>query len=82
MDLTLPSAVVTVPLTHPSNGAHEDIFVAIRNAFRAARRQLDQHFQAHPGDLRPVEPRLPEPRLTELPAASVGDAADAAIRTA
>ena len=29
----------------PSNRPHEDVYVAIRNAFRAARRQLETHFR-------------------------------------
>jgi ribosome-associated translation inhibitor RaiA len=44
MDLTMPTGVVVVDYDHPSNGPHEDVYVAIRNAFRAARRQLEAHF--------------------------------------
>jgi ribosome-associated translation inhibitor RaiA len=43
MDLTMPTGVVVVDHGHPSNLPHEDVFVAIRNAFRAARRQLEIH---------------------------------------
>ena len=43
MDLTMPMGVVVVDYDHPNNGPHEDVFVAIRNAFRAARRQLEAH---------------------------------------
>jgi hypothetical protein len=43
MDLTMPHGVVTVGHDHPNNGAHEDIFVAIRNAFRAGRRELEAY---------------------------------------
>ena len=43
MELTMPDGVVVVAFDHPSNAAHEDLFVAIRNAFRAARRQLESH---------------------------------------
>jgi ribosome-associated translation inhibitor RaiA len=50
MELVFPDGVVTVGLDHPSNGPHEDIYVAIRNAFRAARRQLERHAQLHPAD--------------------------------
>ena len=45
MDLTMPTGVVVVDYDHPHNRAHEDVYVAIRNAFRAARRQLETHFQ-------------------------------------
>jgi hypothetical protein len=44
MDLTMPTGVVMVDHDHPNNGPHEDVYVAIRNAFRAARRQLEAHF--------------------------------------
>jgi hypothetical protein len=44
MDLTLTTGVVVVDYDHPSNGPHEDVYVAIRNAFRAARRLLEIHF--------------------------------------
>jgi ribosome-associated translation inhibitor RaiA len=43
MDLTMPNGVVTVGHDHPNNGAHEDIYVAIRNAFRAGRRELEAY---------------------------------------
>jgi hypothetical protein len=48
MELTMPEGVVSVGPDHPSNGAHEDVYVAIRNAFRAARRQLELSVQARP----------------------------------
>jgi Sigma 54 modulation protein / S30EA ribosomal protein len=54
MELTMPEGLVVVGLDHPSNGAHEDIYVAVRNAFRAARRQLEIYFQSH--TLPPVPP--------------------------
>jgi ribosome-associated translation inhibitor RaiA len=43
MELTLSTGVVVVDYDHPSNRPHEDVYVAIRNAFRAARRQLETH---------------------------------------
>jgi hypothetical protein len=46
MSLTLSTGVVVVDYDHPNNAPHEDVFVAIRNAFRAARRQLEAHVQA------------------------------------
>jgi hypothetical protein len=45
MDLTMPTGVVVVDYDHPNNRPHEDVCVAIRNAFRAARRQLEAHRQ-------------------------------------
>lgn len=54
MDLTMPDGVVTVGHDHPSNAAHEDIYVAIRNAFRAGRRELTAYSLSH-GAPAPVE---------------------------
>jgi len=48
MELAMPRGVVVVGLDHPSNRAHEDIYVAIRNAFRGARRELEVYFREHP----------------------------------
>ena len=64
MDLTMPAGNVVVTHDHPSNVAHEDVYVAIRNAFRAARRQLEDYFQT-----RPVAPAVvPEPLTLGQPA--------------
>jgi ribosome-associated translation inhibitor RaiA len=56
MELTMPEGVVTVGPDHPSNGAHEDVYVAIRNAFRAARRQLELSAQARPPEVFTARP--------------------------
>jgi hypothetical protein len=48
MRLTMRAAVVVVAPDHPNNGPHEDIFCAIRNGFRAARRQLESYQKEHP----------------------------------
>ena len=48
MRLTMRAAVVIVAPDHPNNGPHEDIFCAIRNGFRAARRQLESYQKEHP----------------------------------
>lgn len=56
MELTMPEGVVTVGPDHPSNGAHEDVYVAIRNAFRAARRQLEISAQARPPEALTARP--------------------------
>jgi hypothetical protein len=41
MELVMPAGPVIVGSDHPTNLPHEDVFVAIRNAFRAARRELE-----------------------------------------
>jgi ribosome-associated translation inhibitor RaiA len=48
IELSMPDGVVVVAHEHPSNAAHDDVYVAVRNAFRAARRQLELHALAHP----------------------------------
>ncbi len=54
MELTMPQGIVTVPYDHPNNAAHEDIYVAIRNAFRAGRRALEA-YSSSPGASAPGE---------------------------
>jgi len=41
MELAMPNRVVTVSHDDPSNASHDDVHVAIRNAFRAARLVLN-----------------------------------------
>lgn len=41
MELDLPGGIVSVEHGHPRNAPHEDIYVAIRNGFRAARQLLE-----------------------------------------
>jgi ribosome-associated translation inhibitor RaiA len=65
MQLTMPNGVVIVGPEHPTNGAHEDVYVAIRNAFRAARRQLEAFVEEHPPELA-VPPELPPPLVEPL----------------
>jgi len=48
MELSMPRAVVVVGVDHPSNRPHEDVYVAIRNAFRGARRELEGYFREYP----------------------------------
>jgi hypothetical protein len=48
LKLAMPAGAVIVGPDHPGNAAHEDIYVAIRNAFRAARRQLELQPQPQP----------------------------------
>ena len=55
--LTMPHGIVTVGHDHPNNGAHEDIYVAIRNAFRAGRRELEGLFAV---PQRPCAGRAPQ----------------------
>ena len=46
VELTMPDGPLIVDADHPSNLSHEDIYVAIRNAFRATRRALEMRLPA------------------------------------
>ena len=45
MELAMPAGRLKIGPEHPSNRPHEDIYVAIRNAFRAAKRELEAREQ-------------------------------------
>jgi len=45
IDLTLPSGELVVSHQSPHNQAHEDAYVAVRDAFDAMRRQLQRHLE-------------------------------------
>jgi hypothetical protein len=64
MRLTMRAAVVAVAPDHPNNGPHEDIFCAIRNGFRAARRQLESYQKEHPAAADGDPPVPPVPPVT------------------
>lgn len=55
--LAVPGPDVEVSRDHALDGAHEDLYVAIRDAFRAARRQLEDHARRQRADVKThVEP--------------------------
>jgi len=43
IDITLPGEEIAIRHAHPADHAHEDPYVALRDAFRAARRRLEDH---------------------------------------
>ena len=47
LDVTVPGKVVVVSHDH-----HEDAYVALRDAFNAARRQLEEHARIQRGDVK------------------------------
>ena len=49
IDLAVPGRHVVVNRNHDDDHAHEDIYVAIRDSFDAARRQLQDHMRRHDG---------------------------------
>jgi ribosome-associated translation inhibitor RaiA len=47
VDMTLPGAELVAGRDHGLNHAHEDAYVAVRDAFDAARRQLEDYAREH-----------------------------------
>jgi ribosomal subunit interface protein len=43
IDLTVPGSEIAISRESGHNHAHEDIYVAVRDAFKAARRRLEDH---------------------------------------
>lgn len=57
VSLGVPGPDIEVSHDHALDGAHEDLHVAVRDAFRAARRQLEDHVLRQRDDGKPrVEP--------------------------
>ncbi len=50
IDLTLPGSELVVSRAPDKHHAHEDVFVAVRDAFDAARRRLEDHARRQRGD--------------------------------
>jgi ribosome-associated translation inhibitor RaiA/cold shock CspA family protein len=56
--ITVPGSEIVVHRAHPADQAHEDPYVALRDAFRAARRRLQDYERERRGDVKThVEPR-------------------------
>ena len=52
VEVSVPGAEVVASRDPQNNHAHEDIYVAIRDSFRAARRQLENHAERARGDVK------------------------------
>jgi ribosomal subunit interface protein len=55
IDLTVPGREIVVGRDPAAHHAHEDVYVAIRDAFDAARRQLEDHVRKDRGDVKSHE---------------------------
>ena len=55
VDLHFPGGEAVVNRSPSENQAHEDVYVALRDAFKAARRQLQDHQRLRRGDVKPHE---------------------------
>ncbi len=65
LDVTVPGDEIVVSHQGPKNQAHEDVYVALRDAFRAARRQLQDSLRRKRGKVKHHE--LPQhARVTKL----------------
>jgi len=65
VDVQLPGEVIVVTRDPPEHHAHEELHVAMRDAFRAARRRLEDHGRVVHGKLRPHD-ELPAGELFNL----------------
>ena len=65
LDLTVPGDEVVVSHQGPEDQAHEDVYVALRDAFRAARRQLQDSIRKKRGKVKHHEPPQ-HARVTKL----------------
>ncbi len=52
VDLTIPDHEIVVNRSPASDHSHEDIYVAVRDAFDAARRRLEEHVRRRRGDVK------------------------------
>ena len=68
IDITVPDAEISIQRAHPRDHAHEDPYVALRDAFRAARRKLQDYEREHRLDVK-THTGLPHGRICELDAA-------------
>lgn len=58
VDLTLPGNELVVSREPAEHQAHEDVYVAIRDAFNAAARQLEDYVRRQRGEIKRHEPPL------------------------
>lgn len=52
VDLTVPDHEIVVNRSAADDHSHEDIYIAVRDAFDAARRRLEEHVRRRRGDIK------------------------------
>jgi len=52
IDITLPDTVIAIQHAHPADHAHEDPYVALRDAFKAVRRKIEDYERKRRGDVK------------------------------
>jgi cold shock CspA family protein/ribosome-associated translation inhibitor RaiA len=67
IDITVPDAEISIHRARPQDHTHEDPYVALRDAFRAARRKLQDYQRKHRRDVK-THAALPHGRIRELDA--------------
>lgn len=65
IDFTLPGKEIVVNQHADEHHAHEDVYVAIRDAFDAARRQLEDFVRQRRGEVKTHDP-VPQGRIAKL----------------
>ena len=65
VDLVVPGSEIVVNRNHPADHAHEDVYVALRDSFDAARRRLEDHARHLRGAVKRHPPRA-EGRVTQI----------------
>ncbi len=66
IDLTVPGGELVVNRTPSGHQAHEDIYVALRDAFDAAKRELQDYVRRQRGDVKTHEPPQLQGRVAKL----------------
>jgi ribosome-associated translation inhibitor RaiA len=65
IDITLPDEQISIRHAHPADHAHEDPYVALRDAFLAARRKLEDYERKRRGDVK-HRSEIAHGRISEL----------------
>ena len=65
VDVVVPGTEIVVHRNHPADHAHEDVYVALRDSFDAARRRLEDHVRHVRGAVKQHLPRA-EGRVTQI----------------
>jgi cold shock CspA family protein len=67
IDITVPGKEIAIRRTRPSDHAHEDPYVALRDAFKAAKRQLQDYERERRQDVK-THVEMPHGRICEIDA--------------
>lgn len=73
IDLSVPNAELVVSREHAEKHSHEDVYVAIRDAFKAIKKQLQHYTEQRRGHVKHHESPLAAGRIIEIyPMANYG----------